>query len=70
MFEAMTTWSGKDLFYRTEQNPYYVGGETAGYLKSVKNLKLFVMRNAGHMVPRSQPAYSLDMFEKFITGRM
>ena len=47
-----------------------VGGETAGYLKSVDNMKMFVMRNAGHMVPRSQPKYALDMFTKFINNRM
>lgn len=70
MFEAMTSWTGKDLFYKTEQEPYTVGGDTVGYLKTVKNLRLFVMRNAGHMVPRSQPAYSLDMFDKFISKKI
>ena len=70
MFEAMTSWTGKDLFYKTEQEPYSVGGDTVGYLKTVKNLRLFVMRNAGHMVPRSQPAYSLDMFDKFISKKI
>jgi carboxypeptidase C (cathepsin A) len=52
------------------QEPYPVAGETVGYLKTVKNLRLFVMRNAGHMVPRSCPSASLDMFNKFISGRM
>ena len=55
----------------TEKKNYFqVGGETGGYLKSVDNMKLFVMRNAGHMVPRSQPKYSLDMFTKFINNQM
>ena len=70
MFEAMTSWSGKDLFYKTEQYPYSVAGETVGYLKTVKNLRLFVMRNAGHMVPRSNPSASLDLFTKFISGKL
>ena len=36
---------------------YYVGDETAGYVTTSDNLSVFVMRNAGHMVPRSQPRY-------------
>ncbi len=34
---------------------YIVNGNTAGYVTASDNLRLFVMRNAGHMVPRSQP---------------
>ena len=70
MIDAMETWSGKDKYYRTYRDVWTVDGETAGYLKSVDNMKLFVMRNAGHMVPRSQPKYSYDMFNKFLEGRM
>lgn len=70
MIEAMRNWSGKDKYYRTKRSVYAVGGETAGYLKSVDNLKLFAMRNAGHMVPRSQPKFSLQMFKDFISGKM
>ncbi len=42
----------------------------AGYLKSVRNLRLFTMRNAGHMVPYSQPIYSYDMFNSFLEGTL
>ena len=70
MIDAMENWSGKDKYYRTYRDVWTVNGETAGYLKSVDNMKLFVMRNAGHMVPRSQPKYSYDMFNKFLEGRM
>ena len=70
MIDAMENWSGKDKYYTTDRSVWSVGGETAGYLKSVDNMKLFVMRNAGHMVPRSQPKYALDMFTKFINERM
>ncbi len=34
-----------------------MGDETAGYVTTSDNLSVFVMRNAGHMVPRSQPRY-------------
>ena len=66
----MENWTGKDKYYTTDRRVWSVDGKTAGYLKSVDNLKLFVMRNAGHMVPRSQPKYAQDMFNEFIKGRM
>ncbi len=34
---------------------YEVNGETAGYITSSDNLRVFVMRNAGHAAPRFQP---------------
>ena len=69
MFQAMQNWTGKDLFYRTEQYPYVSGGNTVGYLKSVKNLRLFVMRNAGHMVPYDQPKWAFDLINRFTSGK-
>jgi len=70
MFKSMTTWSGREAYLTTESKVYRVGMETAGYLKSVGNLRQFVMRNAGHMVPWSEPKYAQDMFEKFLDGSL
>jgi len=73
MFAAMTTWEGiiSGEYYATDRTVYNGrDGQTAGYLKSVQNLRMFVMRNAGHMVPLSQPMYAQDMFEDFIEGRL
>ena len=70
MFDQMTTWSGAGSYYEAKNNPWRSNGEVAGYLKSVDNLRLFSMRNAGHTVPRSQPASSQDMFESFIAGTL
>ena len=70
MFAAMEEWSGIDEYYQTERTVYRVGGVVAGYLKSVQNLRLMLMRNAGHMVPRSQPEYAYDMFNKFVQGEL
>ena len=67
MFAGMKNWSGKEEYDKTEAQVYQVEKETAGYIKTVANLRLISMRNAGHMVPRSQPKFSLDMFQKFIT---
>ena len=70
MFAAMENWSEIDNYYTTQRSVYRVGFQTAGYLKSVGNLRMFVMRNAGHMVPRSQPEWAQAMFEDFISGNM
>ena len=70
MFYKMKSWSGANSFYDAENEPWRSNGEVAGYLKSVDNLRLFTMRNAGHMVPRSQPAFGQDMFENFIAGTL
>ena len=70
MIDAMQNWTGKSEYYQTGRSVWQTNGRTAGYLKSVKNLRLFAMRNAGHMVPRSQPEFSLDMFTSFINGQM
>ena len=70
MFAAMDTWSEIDNYYSADRSVYRVGIHTAGYLKSVGNLRMFVMRNAGHMVPRSQPEYAQAMFEDFISGNL
>ena len=73
MFDQMTNWSGADSYYETANKPWssrFSNGETVGYLKSVDNLRLFTMRNAGHTVPRAQPANGQDMFEKFVSGNL
>merc|ERR1711976_887535 len=70
MFAAMTSWSGKDKYDRTGRSVYRVDGETAAYLKSVDNLRQLLVRNAGHMVPYSQPRVASVMFDEFITGSM
>ena len=70
MLDQMTTWSGASSYYESENMPWSSNGEVAGYLKSVDNLRLFTMRNAGHTVPRAQPAFGQDMFENFIAGTL
>ena len=69
MFAAMDTWSAIDEYYDTNRKVYRGrDGKVAGYVKRVQNLRMFVMRNAGHMVPLSQPMYAQDMFEDFLAG--
>jgi vitellogenic carboxypeptidase-like protein len=67
MFDQMTNWSGSgNEYYNAPNEVHLVDGEVSGYIKTVRNLKLFTMRNAGHMAPRSQPTFGLDMFERFL----
>eukprot|EP00095_Tigriopus_kingsejongensis_P005173 maker-scaffold237_size242172-snap-gene-1.30 protein:Tk05173 transcript:maker-scaffold237_size242172-snap-gene-1.30-mRNA-1 annotation:"venom serine carboxypeptidase" len=70
MFRAMETWSGIEEYHTTDAQTYKVNGKVVGYLTSVQNLRLFVMRNAGHMVPRSQPEFAFAMFNDFVSGTM
>ena len=70
MFEAMTEWSAIDQFRQTETSIYQVNGETAGYLRSVQNLRLLAIRNASHMAPRKQPEVAFQMFSQFLSGSL
>ena len=49
---------------------YYDNREVVGYLTKADNLNLLVVRNAGHMVPLSQPPYAQQMLEEFTSGAM
>ncbi len=68
MFDEMETWSDIDEFRDADKDLFRVGGRTAGYVTAAGNLRLVVMRNAGHMVPRSQPEYAYEMFSQFLDG--
>lgn len=70
MFAKMNTWSAIDDYFTTDMEPFISNNQVAGYLKSVQNLRLFVMRNAGHMVPRSQPEFAFDLLQQFINGNL
>lgn len=58
------------LCRKTERNVYShrETGATVGYLTQADNLNLLVVRNAGHMVPLSQPVYAQQMIEEFTDG--
>ena len=55
---------------KAEREVYYYQDEVVGYLTKVENLHLLLVRNAGHMVPLSQPAYALQMIEDFTSDNM
>lgn len=56
--------------YKTAKRHFwYVGEELAGYVKEAGNLTEVVVRNAGHMVPRDQAFWSLDLITKFTRNK-
>merc|ERR1719187_33879 len=64
-------WKGKADYDRASRSVYhYSNNDVIGYLKKAQKLNLLVVRNAGHMVPMSQPPYAQQMIEDFTSGRM
>eukprot|EP01113_Clastostelium_recurvatum_P033843 TRINITY_DN4522_c0_g1_i1.p1 TRINITY_DN4522_c0_g1~~TRINITY_DN4522_c0_g1_i1.p1 ORF type:complete len:469 (+),score=81.52 TRINITY_DN4522_c0_g1_i1:37-1407(+) len=43
--------------------------QTGGYVTKYSGLTFATVRNAGHLVPGTQPQRALDMFERFIAGQ-
>merc|ERR1711885_42574 len=63
-------WDGKADYEKAMRTVYHYGSEVVGYLKKAQNLDLLVVRNAGHMVPLSQPPWAQQMIEDFTSGNM
>ena len=60
------------IFRNTERTVYQhrESMDVVGYLTQADNLNVLVVRNAGHMVPLSQPVYAQQMIEEFTEGSM
>lgn len=63
-------WSGAGAYRNAVRSSYYYGSELVGYLKRADNLRILLVRNAGHMVPLSQPPYAQQMIEEFTAGSL
>ncbi|XP_065202873.1 venom serine carboxypeptidase-like [Planococcus citri] len=63
-------WSGADEYAEAKRNMWYVNGHLAGYYKTFGNLKVALIRNAGHMVPVKHPLFLLDLLGKFVNGEI
>ena len=62
-----------DIIFRNTERTVYehrASGDVVGYLTQADNLNVLVVRNAGHMVPLSQPVYAQQMIEEFTEGSM
>ena len=59
---------------KTDKNSYWTMNENTkfselmGYKQSYKELTFVTVRNAGHMVPKDQPKWSLQILKDFIKG--
>merc|ERR1711872_104086 len=54
-------WSAADKYDNARRTTYKYNNDLVGYLKKADNLHLLLVRNAGHMVPLSQPVWAQQM---------
>jgi carboxypeptidase C (cathepsin A) len=64
---AALPWPGQAQFNNTALAPWTVGGQVAGYIKTVQGFSWFTVLNAGHMVPMDQPQVALTMLNSFFS---
>jgi len=48
--------------------PYMVNHQVGGYITVYKGISLATVRNAGHMVPETQPIRAFELFRRFLEG--
>ena len=48
---------------------WFVGNELAGYAKTAGKFTEILVRNSGHMVPRDQPKWALDLYHRIIFNK-
>jgi hypothetical protein len=54
------------LKIKSEWRPWYVNSQVGGYVTVYDKLTFSTVRGAGHMVPYTEPARALHLFESFI----
>jgi carboxypeptidase C (cathepsin A) len=57
------------FFIITEANLSIVAMQVGGYVTVYDKLTFSTVRGAGHMVPYTQPARALHLFESFINNK-
>ena len=63
-------WPHGAAFNSTKPTEWKVGGSAAGTVQSSHNFTFLRVYDAGHMVPRDQPANALAMVNAFIGGKL
>lgn len=62
-------WEGLSAFKAAAAKPFYVKGDTArtaGFFKAHKNLAMYIVLSAGHMIPADQPKAALMMLDHIL----
>ncbi|GFX54293.1 probable serine carboxypeptidase CPVL [Trichonephila clavipes] len=59
-------WNLSDELRNADKKIWRLRDEIAGYVHNVGDFFLAVVRSAGHIVPRDQPEYALDLITRFI----
>ncbi|KJA20896.1 hypothetical protein HYPSUDRAFT_141602 [Hypholoma sublateritium FD-334 SS-4] len=62
-------WSGKNEFSSTALRDWIVGGKSAGKTRSAKGFTFATITGAGHMVPYDKPKESLELIQRWISGK-
>ena len=61
-------WSGADAYNKAQNQAFVVDGANAGQFIASGNLAFLQIYEAGHMVPKDQPAVALTMLQRFLDG--
>ena len=63
-------WEGLASFQAAEPKPLYTdhnhGKRTTGFKRQHDNLALYIILNAGHMIPADQPEVALDLVRRIL----
>ena len=63
-------WPHQAAFNTTAPAEWKVAGAAAGTRQAAHNLTFLRVYDAGHMVPRDQPAHALAMVNEFLAGTL
>ncbi|CAG7827535.1 unnamed protein product, partial [Allacma fusca] len=62
-------WNGADKFSKASRKIWKVNDDVAGYIKMADNFVYAIVRNAGNYAIQDQPAWVLDLVEKFLYNK-
>ena len=63
---ASIQWKGREEYLEAKKSIWYVEDKVAGSARSARNLTQVVVLKAGHMAPKDQPEFLLDMVNRFV----
>lgn len=68
-FLKKLNFTGAEEYKIARRNIWYVEKDIAGYFKQAGNLTEVLVRNAGHLVPRDQPKWALNLITRFVKNQ-